>query len=123
MAKLREVAVAQLLAPASRTATANGTGVDLQSYTHTQGHEYAANLQVGAVTGTTPTLDVKVQESDDNSSFSDISGATFAQKTAAGEETIYFRSVKRYVRLVATIGGTSPVFPSCATLLATKRLV
>lgn len=122
--KFREVAVAELLPAAARTATANGTGVDTQAYTNSQGHEYAAHLNVGTVTGTSPTLDVKVQESDaSGSGYADISGATFAQKTAAGTETIYFRSNKRYVRVVATIGGTSPSFPCACVLLAHKRLV
>lgn len=123
MAKTRELAVVELFGAAARTATANGTGADLRSYTNTQGHEHAAHLNVGAASGTTPTLDVKLQESDDNATFTDITGATFAQRAAAGNETIHFRTRKRYVRAVATIGGGTPSFTFAVVALATKRLV
>ncbi|TXH55825.1 MAG: hypothetical protein E6Q97_07990 [Desulfurellales bacterium] len=112
-----------LFTPAARTATANGTGVDLQGYTNPGGRQMKAILTNGTTSGTSPTLDVKLQDSDDNSTFADITGATFAQKTAAGNEEIQFRTNKRYVRAVATIGGTSPSFTFAVLLLVNKRAV
>lgn len=108
--------------PAARTATANGTGVDLQGYINPGGRQMKAYLNVGTVSGTSPTLDVKMQESDDNSVFTDIAGATFAQKTAQGAEEIHFKTNKRYVRAAATIAGTTPSFTFDTTVLAEKRI-
>lgn len=113
------------LDPAVRTATANGTGVDLLG---AEGW-VSAILNVGTVTGTTPTLDVKLQESDDNSTFSDISGAAFTQVTATPSPATTIsvltthRRAKRYVRAVATIGGTTPSFPCAVTIMARKKIV
>lgn len=110
------------LAAAARTATVNGSGADLWGVAG-RAREVIAVLSSAAGTGTTPTLDVKLQESDDNSSFTDIAaaniagGAQFAQVTtvASFQERIY-RPQKRYVRAVATIGGTTPSF-TCAVIL------
>ena len=86
-------------------ATNNGPGIDALDYDET-----LIVLNAGAV-GASGTVDVKVQESADNSSFSDISGAAFTQITAANDETIYVGRVKmgektrkRYLRVVATVG-------------------
>lgn len=110
-----------LFAALARTATANGTGVDLKGYINPGGREMKAFLDVGAVSGT-PTLDVKIQDSPDNSVFTDISGATFAQKTAVGSEAIHFRTNQRYVRAVATIGGGTPSLTFGCYVAAEKRL-
>ena len=88
------------LAPAaSNAASFNGTGVDLQDYNSpvliVQNH--------GVSTGT---LDGKIQDSADNSSFADVSGAVFAQSTTTADVkmlTITPGQVRRYVRYVGTI--------------------
>ena len=104
---------ANTLAPATRTSTANGTGVDLID---AEG-PCAATLHVGTVSGTSPTLDVTIEESTDNSTFTAISGAAFAQITASSKAlALNFKRSKRYVRAVATIAGTSPSF-ACAVLV------
>jgi hypothetical protein len=121
MATLSEFDVKVLLGAGARTASANGTGVDLQPLTHPGGRNMKAFLDVAAASGTSPTLDVKMQESDDNSSFSDIAGATFTQATAAGQQQIHFHTTKRYVRAVAAIGGTTPSFTCGCYLVGQKR--
>lgn len=72
-----------------------------------------AILQVTAVSGTTPTLDVKVQHTDD------ISGTpvwvdliTFAQKNSRGSEykVVASGDVERYLRVTWTVAGTTPSF-------------
>lgn len=105
--------------PAVRTATATGTGIDCKDYDAAM---YALQ-HVGAVSGTTPTLDGKVQESDDDSSYSDVTSATFVQVTATGTtpELIRFQRTKRYVRYVGTIGGTSPSFACSASFFGQKK--
>jgi hypothetical protein len=65
-------------------------------------------VQVTAITGTSPTLVVKLQESSDNSTWSDITGATTASITAAGSAVFFGKPAKGYVQAVATIGGTTP---------------
>jgi hypothetical protein len=111
---------ALLLAAASVVASANGTGVDMNGL-GARGHA-AAVLTVGAATaGTLPTMDYKLQSSPDNSTWTDIPGAVATQTTTvAGTQLIPFLpgSVGRYIRGVATIGGTSsPAFPMSAVLV------
>jgi hypothetical protein len=103
--------------PVALTATTNGTGVDTQGY-----NDAVAVLEVGAVTGTSPTMTVKIQESDDNSTFSDVSGLTFTQVTASNSSQLLRISElnvtrKRYLRAVATIGGTTPSFTTSCELV------
>src|SRR2546429_1701362 len=94
-------------APQTATGNVTGTSGDLLAG---EGRCFALQ-QVGAVSGTSPTLDGKIQESSDNTSWSDISGATFTQVTAStNNQAITFDRTKRYLRYVGTIGGTSPSF-------------
>ena len=117
-----------MFALASRTASANGTGLntlynllpitqDAEGYTR----HMMVSLLVGTVTGTTPTLDATVEGSWDG-------GTTYFTLTPSSPWTQVVAStnkqVRRYegplpplVRGVLTIGGTSPVFPT--TMLAT----
>lgn len=92
-----------------RTVTANGSAVDIQQYSE----DVMFTLMSIALTGTTPTLDVKIQGSADGSTgWADISGATFTQVTDAADahESIVVDSdaAPRYIRAVATIAGTTP---------------
>lgn len=91
------------------TATATGTGVDLHKH-GTPKEGMAVRVTVSAVSGTSPTLAVKLQHSDDNTTFTDLAHANPASITAAGIAEIRFSTPKRYVRTVETIGGTSPSF-------------
>src|SRR5262245_33404282 len=85
--------------------TTNGGAVDLLNG---DGRCFAVQI-TGAVAGTSPTLDGKIQESDTSGSgYTDISGATFTQVTVANTvQVISFDRTKRYVRYVGTIGGSS----------------
>lgn len=111
-----------LLAPAARTSTTNGTGLDISTY------EGLALVQLanGTTSGTSPTLDVKIQDSADNSTFADVSGYSFSQVTAALTDPstlkIDLRNVRQYIRAVATIGGTTPSFACAVTLVASKKI-
>lgn len=109
----------QLCVAATRTATVTGTGVDIKG---AEG-DILINQSVGTVTGTSPTLDTKIQDSADNSSWSDVSGATFTQVTATPSTAnavtslvLQSRTLRRYVRAVGTITGTSPSFPLSVTM-------
>lgn len=122
MRTLKEsTSVVQSLAPATRTTSANGTGVDVRN-----ADDILFVLTNGTTSGTTPTLDVTVEDSADNSSFAAVSGYAFTQVTAAiagGSAALTLqvpkRAVRRYVRAVATIAGTTPSF-ACAVLVQLK---
>lgn len=98
-----EFAAATSLAPAARTASANGTGIDLAGY-----RTCAFVWNVGAITDGTHTP--KIQDSDDNSSFSDVSASfqsgTLAALTANTNQECSYIGTKRYVRAVTTITGS-----------------
>ena len=119
MINAAEYDVLSLLPPAARTATANGSSIDIKDYLG--GGKIILDSAAGG--GTSPTMDVKVQDSADNSSFADVSGLTFAQVVAAASlqsMAVDLDQLRRYVRLVVTIGGTSPTFTCSAVLLAKK---
>jgi len=107
------------------TATGNGTGVLVGA-----NRLVLAKLRIGgAVSGTTPTLDIKTQESTTAAgTYTDIPGGAFAQQTASmaasaaspaggGPAIIAVRTTKDYVRIVKTVGGTTPSFASVSVVL------
>ena len=105
------------------TVNADGAGVDLQDY---QG-VLKVILNSGAGGGTTPTLDAKIQDSADNSAFADIPDKVFGQVTDAGASIQFLgidtRTVKRYIRAVLTITGTSPTFGLAVTAVGQKQIM
>lgn len=96
------------LVPQTATTTQTGTGRDFNDL----GPEVAVLVKTGAVSGTSPTLDVKLQESADDSTYTDITSATMTQVTAANqiEMKVFQNRDQRYVRAVGTIAGTNPSF-------------
>ena len=114
-----------LLACDSRTASADGTGFDLEGSNGAEGEAIIILTSDAASAGTDPTLDVKLQESSDNSTFTDITDATFTQVTDAASSqkiSINTNDVKRYLRAVGTIGGTSsPAFTYTVQLIYGKK--
>lgn len=94
---------------AARTATGQTSGIDLQTYDG----DVVFLLDSAAGTGTSPTLDVTIEDSADNSSFAAITGAAFTQVTgtASAQKLVVNKdSARRYVRVKYTIAGTSPSF-------------
>ena len=120
--KLQDLANQAILgvgvAPQTATATVTGSGGDLLAG---DGRCFAVQ-QVGTVSGTAPTLDGKIQESSDNSTWTDISGATFTQVTAStNTQAITFDRTKRYVRYLGTIAGTTPSFALAVVISEQKK--
>lgn len=74
----------------------------------------AMHVDVSAVSGSTPTLEVKLQESADNVNFVDIASFTTASLTATGTVRIDnprpAQVIEGYVRAVWTLGGGTPDF-------------
>jgi hypothetical protein len=120
--KLHDVANQAILGvglpPRVATSSVTGSAGDLLAG---DGRCFAIQM-VGAVAGTTPTLDGKIQESSDSSNWSDITGATFTQVTGSGDtQAITFNRTKRYVRYIGTIGGTSPSFAVAVVISEQKK--
>jgi hypothetical protein len=101
---------ANLLAFDSQTLTSstNSAGFNLG-----EGAELRVQLEVaGTVSGTSPTLDAKLQDSADGSAWADT-GVAFTQVTATGSRQQHEFKTKQgrpYVRVATTVGGTSPSF-------------
>jgi hypothetical protein len=113
----------QLSVPASRTATVTGSAVDLLNV---EG-PILVSQDVGAVTGSSPTLAGKIQDSADGSTdWQDISGATFTSVTAANNLQaikVEANECRRYIRYVGTIGGSTPNFTVGVQAWGRKALV
>lgn len=108
---------------AARTATVTSSAVDVRSY---KGGLIAEQV-VGVVSGTTPTLNGKLQSSADGSTgWADITGATFTEVTATDSMQkigINVRSTGGYIRYVGTITGTTPSFTMGVALLGEKERI
>jgi hypothetical protein len=113
----------ELLPAQSSTTTPNsGTGINRMTYDH-----LLAILDIGTLSGgTSPTVDVKIQDSADNSTFADYTPdvvfdnnkgglsqagnvvAAFPTQTAAGivKLDVNLEHARKYIRAVATIGGS-----------------
>lgn len=110
---------------AARTATFNSAGLDVRNFiglAHVIQH-------VGAVSGTTPTLDGKIQQSSDNGvadAFTDVAGATFAQSTATDQNReldLNLEGVEQFIRYTGTIAGTTPSFTMGVLMVATPQIL
>lgn len=106
----------------------NGVAIDL---TNAQEGHFAL-MAIGLVTGTNPTLDVTLEESDDGSIWTAITDfitgqpVAFSQKTDADVDTmdvLNFKRSKKFVRAVAVETGTTPVFGITLTLHGMRRRV
>lgn len=92
----------------ARTVTGNSGWIDIGDV-----KELIAQLDSAAGTGITPTLDVKVQTSWDGTDATavDVTSGAFAQVVAAVSAQIKSLTVlHRYIKVVWTIGGTTPSF-------------
>lgn len=109
------------LSPVAVTANGVGVAVDRQGY-----NAIFFSINVGAVTGTTPTLDIKVTEADTSGgTYTDavvgqFGTVTLAQLAAADADTakrliLDCRKLKRFLKLSNTVGGTTPSFLVGAT--------
>lgn len=99
------IKVAATLQQHYRTAVGSpyaGTGVDTLDF---EDILVVYNAGTHVATGT---CDIHLEDSDDNTTFADVTGAVFAQVTTANDETTYLASVRpgstrRYLRAYAVI--------------------
>lgn len=93
----------------STAATLTGAGHDVSGY-----KDVIGIVAVGAV-GVATTVDAKLQDSDDDSTYADVSGEAITQLDADDDdvigETLKYRrhagSAKKYCRLVITVAGSN----------------
>ena len=97
----QETKTVGLLPVTSRSAgTANGTGVDRKGFFEAQ------IILINGDLGSSATVDVKIQDSDDNSTFADVTGAAFTQSVDATDDGLYklgrlnLEGCGRYIRAV-----------------------
>lgn len=102
------MAATTLVASAAHTITGSSAAIPVGSGSAS----LEVELEVTAVSGTTPTLALSISWSDDGTNFGANDGAadTFASVTAVGNvvKTIPVRAP--YMQLTWTLGGTSPSF-------------
>jgi hypothetical protein len=82
-------------------------------------------VKVTAITGTTPTLDVKIQESPDGTDWYDVPSFATAQFTTTGSESVRLTvgtKLAEKVRVVWTIGGTASPTATFSVHLSTVDL-
>lgn len=105
----------------SGTGTTNGTGVDVSNL---EGAAIAI-LDVTAESGTSPTLDVKLQECDtQGGTYTDVVGGAFTQVTTVSglqKLAVDITMTKKFLRAAGTAGGTSPVYGWGVQLLGVKK--
>lgn len=106
------------LVPATYSTDQNGAGVDTKGY-----NSAVLLVQAGDIDTSSgdETYTVNLQESDDNSTFSTVSG--YSVSVTADNQTKVLRieglgtSRKRYLRAVLDVGGTTPSFLGTAIFL------
>lgn len=92
----------------------NGTGVARGTF------DNVCALALAGAIGAASASDLKLQESDDNSVWTDIAGATAVQLGATDDNKIHgvdARPQKKYVRAVQTVTGTGGVLVGVALVL------
>jgi hypothetical protein len=104
--------------PLLRTASVNGSGVDLRGYDSAM-----ASVHVGTITDGTHTP--KIQESDDDSTYTDVAAAdlegAFTAATSSADDTVQtvgYKGDARYIRVVVTAAGTTTGGNVGATIVA-----
>ena len=118
---LEKLTVVAGVATAGVTSTGTSSSLDLLEYDG----DVMLILDSAAGGGSSPTLDIKLTESDETGgTFTDLSGATFTQVTgSASMQTLAINkdSSKRFIRIVQTIGGSSPTFTFSINLIGLKK--
>lgn len=65
--------------------------------------------EVGVLGGSSPTLDGKIQQAPDGSTWTDIAGGAFVQVAASSNlQVITFTPTQGFIRYVGTLGGGTP---------------
>lgn len=71
-----------------------------------------------AASGTSPTLNCSLEESADAATWTAVANSSTTQLTAAGNAVATAAVTKNFVRVTATVAGTTPSFTFSASVLA-----
>lgn len=97
------------LSPATRTADANGTGVDCKGFRSAMVLVEAGTIDT---TDTDETYTINIEESSDNSTYAAVSGLTTTITASDTQKLIRVEGLdtdrSRYLRAVLDVGGTTP---------------
>jgi hypothetical protein len=123
--KVAATKVASSIVPDQYTATTNGAGVDLLGF-----DANVVEIVTGAWGGTTPTATAKVQESADNTTFTDVADTDLDGVTgnpsgfalaASSVKPVGYTGTKRYVRVIlSAVTGTTPIIRAYASVIRTE---
>jgi hypothetical protein len=106
--------------PSTVNDTNNGSSIDMID---ADGRCFAIQL-IGAVSGTGPSLIGKIQESSDNTTWTDVTGATFTGVSSSNNvQTIVFDRTKRYLRHARNVAGTTPSFALSVLIGEQKKTI
>lgn len=114
------------------TGTLFATSTGVTTSAHLQGasvdttpivsNNVSAILVVGNVAGTSPTMDAKMQESTDGTTWTDVASGAFTQVTqSTNVQTLPIQPTKRYLRSTGTVGGTTPVLETTILVVGPRQ--
>lgn len=106
--------------PTAQTANFNSLAFDVKDYIG----RLKIIQQVGAVSGTTPSLAAEIQDSEDGSS-GWATVAIFAAVTSTNNNQaigLVKRDVRRYIRYLGVVTGTTPSFNCSAVFVGRKQV-
>jgi uncharacterized phiE125 gp8 family phage protein len=102
-----DITTEQSIVPGSKApGTITGSGVDILGYMALINLDCGTNLATG-------TVDAKIQDSEDNVTYTDWTGGVFTQVTTANDNALYekaYTGSKRYIRVVATVANAACEF-------------
>jgi uncharacterized protein (UPF0264 family) len=126
MANFMNLTSKVLLYPENITTTKTGAAVDLSALNNPGGRAMKAILTIGSQDGTAPSNTVTIEHSDTTTAadFAAITGAAFTAVTTTGTATeeIHFKTMKRYVRAVATVTSDTTSSVVAAWLIGEERI-
>lgn len=117
-AELKAIEIKSVAAAADVTATGNGSAFDLRPY------DGSVKLVLDCAAGASATtLDVKIQHSDNGTTWTDASVAFAQVGTTASFQVlnVHAEQFKRYIRAVDTVAGTTPSFARSVTFAGHRR--
>lgn len=106
------MSLAPVFANTALPSAARGTGTHISGPVAGAGMaaEVLVTVHVTAASGTTPTLDVSLEESSDGANWTAVPGSAATQITAVGHRVAAANPTKSFVRVTSTVGGTTPSF-------------
>lgn len=95
-----------ILSPIAQTTSGTGAPIEVGEY-----REALVTLNITAVSGTSPTLAVQIQASDDGgTTWYNLPNGSFTSASTVSSQAIQISTFGDYIRANFTVAGTSPSF-------------